>query len=373
MKKINILIWTTTLNIGGAEKHIYDLVLNINKNIYNIVVICLYDLGPIGEMLPGEKCVKVYHNLMRNKFDILGIWRLISIIRDENIDMIYIVHSPLTLFYGVLVAKLAGIRATLTRVTSTDPVHYVKRRIVNFLTLPFVDKVIAQAYSHKKYLVANENLDSRKIIVINNGIELSPFLKTFNKLSLRQSLNIPVSVPVIGIVANLRPEKGHIIFLKAARIILNIYPQTSFLIVGDGVEKNNLKKLSQKLDIQRNIFFLGLRKDIPQINSLFDVGVLASSPRVETFSNAVLEYMAASKPVVATNAGSIVEIIVDGKTGYIVPSDDDEAMASALMKILDNGDLARKMGEAGRKRVEEKFTLQRMIDKYESLFADLLN
>ncbi|MEK0337809.1 MAG: glycosyltransferase, partial [Nitrosopumilus sp.] len=183
---------------------------------------------------------------------------------------------------------------------------------------------------------------------------------------------IPKDALAIGIVARLSIEKGHLVFLKAAKKIINDFYHAHFLIVGDGKERKKLEEITQELEIQSNVHFLGIRSDIPQIISLFDVAVLTSNPVVETFSNAILEYMAASKPVVATNVGSTSELVIDGETGFLIPFNDSDTLANAILRLLKDGGLAKKMGEVGREKIKERFTVQKMIAKYESLFADLV-
>jgi glycosyltransferase involved in cell wall biosynthesis len=372
MNKINILILSCSLNIGGAEKHICDLVSNMDRNKYNFVMICLYQLGAIGETLLKEHRMKVYHDLMKNKFDILGARKLMRIVRNEKADILFIVHTPITLFWGIVCAKMYGIKATLTRCPTTNPTAHVKRhKIINFLILRFVDKIVAQANSHKEHQI-KEGADPDKIVVISNGVDLERFTgSSIDVLTLKQGFGIPEGAPIVGIVARLSPEKGHMVLLRAARKIIDSLSQSQFLIVGDGRERNNLERMCGELLIGNNVHFLGILSDVSQVVQLFDVGILSTGPTGETFPNVVLEYMAASKPVVVTEAVRSSDIVSDSQTGYIVPCDDHGAMADAVIKLLKDKYLAKIMGEAGRKRVEEKFTIQRMINNYDTLFMSL--
>lgn len=372
MRKIKILILTCSLNVGGAEKHIHDLVLNSDRQKFNFVIVCLYELGAIGEMLSKEHGIKIYHNVMRNKLDIFGVWILNRIIRKEKADILFMVHTPPVLLWGVFCAKINNIKATLSRSPTTNPSAHVKRStIVNFFVLRFVDKIVAQAQSHMEYQIKS-GADPGKGVVINNGVDLEHFSKPGDTLTLKQKMGISFDAQVVGIVARLEPQKGIQYFLRAAKNIIALLPQTHFLIVGDGSERKKLENMCKELFIEKNVHFLGMLKDVSMIIQVFDVGVLSSNPVGETFSNAILEYMAAAKPVVATNVGSTDEIVVDGETGYIVPSGAPESLSTAVTKLLKNKELAKRMGEAGRERVKEKFMFQSMISKYESLFLSLL-
>lgn len=374
MKNISILFLTYSLNVGGTENHLFHLISNLNKNKFTPVVCCLYNLGPIGEKLLNSKDnIKVYHNLMRNKWDIRGFWRLMRIFRNEKVHLLFMVNSPLTLFYGIVCAIFKGVNARITRMTATNPTYHVRRRIIiNKAALPFLSKIITQAPSHKENLINHEGYKSEKMVVIYNGVDLASFDKHLDKPYMRQTFDIPANVPVIGIVARLAPEKGHTVFLEASRKIINELPDAHFIIVGDGPERGELEDLADSLAINSNVHFLGARMDIPRIIALFDVAVLSSNPNIETFSNSILEYMAVSKPIVSTNVGSIAEQIQDGETGFLIPSGDSDALANAVLSLLKDENLAKKMGKAGRERVKERFSIERMTAKYEDLFANLV-
>lgn len=368
------MILSCSLDLGGAENHIYKLVTNINEEKYNFVIICLYELGTIGEMLLKRNGnITIYHNVMKNRIDLIGILKLIRIMKKENADILYISLAPLTLFWGIFSAKLTGIKAFVARSQTTNTSgSFRKLKIVNRLTLNCVNKIIAQAYSHKEYLVNRENIDPEKVIVIYNGVEIDRFSKPVDEVRLKQAIGISLGMPVVGIVGNLSPRKGHMTFLKAARKVIESFPDVLFLIVGDGIERKNLERMSRELSIQEKVLFLGSINDISHIVPLIDIAVLSSRPVGETFSNAILEYMAASKPVVATNVGSLAEQVVDGETGYLVPHDDYNALSESILRLLKDSNMACAMGKAGREMVEEKFTIQKMVKKYESLFEDLM-
>lgn len=376
MQQINILFLTHSLDIGGTENHLLHLISNLDKEKFKSIVCCLYNLGFIGEkLIDNQSDIKVYHTLIKNKWDIRGFWKLMYIFKKENIHILYIVHSPITLFYGIISAKFSNVNICITRMTATNPTYHVKRRkIINIMALPFLNKIVAQAYFHKEYLVNYEGFKSEKIIVIYNGVDLTLFDedKDIDRKVIKESLGISKHAPIIGVVARLAPEKGHDVLLRAAKRVISKFPDVHFIIVGDGPERKTLENLTYELAIQSNVHFLGIRRDIPKLITLFDICVLPSRPQVETFSNSILEYMAACKPVVATNVGSTAEQVIDGKTGFLVPPEDHEALADKIIKLLHNPDLIKKMGNAGRKLIEEKFTIQKMIERYEILFEDLI-
>jgi len=374
MEKINILFLTCSLEVGGTETHIYQLISNLNKNKFRSVVCCLYDPGSYGNTLIKNR-VRVYHNLIKKKTDLLCCWKFAKICREENIQIIYIVNFPITILWGIICGILSGNKLFLTRITTTrssNTSDVLRWRILNRLLLPFVKKIVVQAELHRDYVVRKEGMRAEKVEVIYNGVDLKQFKYGADKKSFKEILNIPDKAPVVGIVARLSCEKGHEVFLKAAKKINEQIPSAHFIIVGDGEESEMLKQMASDFMIQSKTHFVGAVTNIPEIVPLFDVAVLCSIAK-ETFSNAILEYMALSKPVVATDLGSISEQVIDGETGFLVSPGDYNALAGRIMKLLNDPVLADKMGKAGRELVDKKFAVKEMVNKYESLFEGLVN
>jgi glycosyltransferase involved in cell wall biosynthesis len=140
--------------------------------------------------------------------------------------------------------------------------------------------------------------------------------------------------------------------------------------VGDGPLRNSLEQLAQALGVSDHVAFLGTRSDVPALLQQVTIGV--NSSQNEGFPNAIIEYMAANLPVVATNVGGVPELVIDGETGTLVPSDNPSALADALLYLLRTPVVARRMGAAGRRRVEEHFTAQRMVRETEAVYEALL-
>jgi glycosyltransferase involved in cell wall biosynthesis len=179
----------------------------------------------------------------------------------------------------------------------------------------------------------------------------------------------------VGLIANLRSIKGIKYFIEAASIISKTDSRVKFLIIGEnfnepGCTREEMELFAKKCNVDNNVHFLGKRTDIADIISIMDIGVVASLS--EGFSNTILEYMAASKPVVATNVGGNKEAVVHNETGLLVSPESAIALAEAILSILKDKEMAFRYGAAGRKRVEEKFRLEKMIGQYEGLFDSVL-
>src|SRR6185436_758948 len=172
-------------------------------------------------------------------------------------------------------------------------------------------------------------------------------------------------------VANLRhPVKNHPMFLRAASRVRDALPQARFVIAGEGELMNPMRAMAEQLGLSKSVFFIGRCDRIGDLLDLSDVCVLAS--RAEGFSNAILEYMAAARPVVATDVGGAREAVVEGETGYLVASDDDRTMAERIITLLSDPQRARAMGEGGRRIIKQKFSCEAQLEKTQTLYDRVL-
>ena len=159
--------------------------------------------------------------------------------------------------------------------------------------------------------------------------------------------------------------------VDAAALVVREFPRAHFLIVGEGPQKPMLEEKAKSLGVQANVHFLGARSDITGVVAHFDIAVLSSHPVVETLSNAVLEYMAAGKPVVTTRVGSLPEQVEEGHTGFLVEPGDSKTMAERLLTLLKDPERASKMGQAGKHKAESEFTIEKMLSMWGDLFVKL--
>ncbi len=361
------------MRIGGTETVVSQIIRRIDKNRFRPIIACLYETGELGETLLKEGH-DVRSNLIRGRFDLFAPVRLYKLMRDEKVDVLFIINQPITQVWGTLCAVLARTPARITAIRSTGKINRIKRRLLfNALTFPWITKITALSRMHKEYLVEKERINPAQIEIVPNGVNLERFRPGSDTSALRRDLGIAPDAPVAGIVAMLRPEKGHTVFVRAAAEVVKRIPQARFLIIGDGSERPGLEALAQELGAEKNILFLGSRSDIPTWLDMMDVAVLSSHPVVETVSNSVLEYMAMAKPVVSTRVGSLPEMLDDGRTGFLIPPGDWKAMADKITFLFENRARAKEMGQAGRAKVEKEYSVEQMIRMTESLFERLLS
>lgn len=172
------------------------------------------------------------------------------------------------------------------------------------------------------------------------------------------------------IVANLRPVKDHATFLRAARRVVEACRETSFVLAGEGDLEPHLRDMAVALGIADQVHFAGRCEDVPALLAQSDVCVLSS--KSEGFSNAILEYMAAARPVVATRAGGADEAITEGLNGFLVDPGDDMRMAERIILLLKDPRMARRMGDRGREIAVERFSRSRQLGQIEKLYESLL-
>lgn len=205
-----------------------------------------------------------------------------------------------------------------------------------------------------------------KVHQIRNGIDLRPFAKATPSLR----IDLPsANALVVGWIGRLSHEKGADIFLQAAALVLAECPGTRFIVVGDGPDLAMLNALTQKLNIEKSVSFVGRRTDMPDVYASLDV--MVSSSRQEGLPMAILEGMASGLPLVATAVGDVPTVVLDGQTGIIVPSENVELLAAKIVKLLQDPQIRSRYSEAARKLIEEEFSAERMAGNYLRIYTDV--
>jgi len=239
-------------------------------------------------------------------------------------------------------------------------------------TSRFNDRVIAVSESVKRDLIC-QGISPEKLTVIKNGIECESYQSPLERKNWRAKRKKELSIgngPVVGTITRLSKQKDVHTFLYAISNVVRVFPSVRCLIVGDGPQRRELEDLSCRLALNGNIAFLGYRRDVREILNIFDIFVLSSL--WEGLPLVVLEAMAASKPVIATQVPGTAEAVIDGTTGILVPLSNSEKLAESIKRLLEDQNLSQSMGEAGRRRVNKHFRVERMVDETEKLYLDLM-
>jgi len=352
--------------VGGAETLLVNLIRRLNRDEFLPEVCCLKEPGPLGEELTRE--VPVHSRLLSGKFDPRVFPRLTRLIRRRRIDAVVTVGAGDKMFWGRLAAWWRQLPVVVSALHSTgwpDGVGHLNRRLT-----PMTDAFIACASEHGRFLVEYEHFPEDKVCVIPNGVDVERFQRCESGAQrVRKELGISPDSRICGIVAALRPEKNHELFLRAAAIVLREVPHAVFLIVGDGPRRADLEALAKELRIEQQVRFLGTRSDIPDVLSLMDVFALTSHNEANPVS--ILEAMACETPVVATRVGSVAESVEHRKTGFLVAPGSADPLAGRLVRLLTSGQTRRDMGQAARRCVIENWSLDHMVRGYEDLIRNI--
>ena len=291
-------------------------------------------------------------------------------LRDKRIDIIQ-ANDFYTNVFGMVAAASAGTFARLAAKRETDGLRSKNQDRVERLAFGTASKIVVNSGAVRGYLMAR-GIKETRIEVIHNGVDFTRFRGSGDRgLRLRSGYGIPDDARLITLVANLRHEVKNVrMFIRTAQRVSAEVEDVHYVIAGEGELLDSLQRGTNELTIRNRVHFIGRCEDVPALLSTSFACVLTST--AEGFSNSILEYMAAGKTVVATSVGGAAEAIAEGKTGYLVKSDDDVAMTQKLIQLLEDPELARQFGRAGRERIEAEFSPAQQLEGTLALYRRLL-
>jgi glycosyltransferase involved in cell wall biosynthesis len=361
-----------SLNVGGTETQAVELARRLNPASYEVTLGCLRARGPLLEKLQGSS-VSVAEFYPKGGLDsprgIYQLLRLAVFLRRGKFAIVH-THDMWSNLMGVPAAYLARVPVIISSQRDLSHFDWYKgrrswmRRIQNLSAV-----VLTNANAIRDGLIADDHFAPAKVRVVHNGVDLQSFRR---RPELRSKLFPGMEQnQLIVLVGNMHSDvKGHPWLIAAAPAIVREFPQARFVFAGDGEQRKDFEQQAVLLGLERHFLFLGRRSDIPDVLACCDIAVLPS--RAEGLPNAVLEYLAAGLPTVASGVGGNVEIIRDGAAGLLVPPEDSDALAAALLRLLRDPELARKLAEDGHRFVQENFSFERLIADVDSLYTELL-
>ena len=368
-RKLRLDVLVSSLTIGGAEQLLLTLLRAVDRSRLDIQIIFLREPGILGEefLRLGFPTVT---RLLGGKFDMGGIFRLARIFSTRRTDALLLINHRNTLFFGVPAARIAGVPVVVNWENETylrytfHRLTMLGRRILHL----GIDKVVAAAMGHRDYIARVEKIPYRKIVPIYNGVDPGRFTSRLTAGEAKRRLGIPVTSPVVSIIAVLRPDKAHEDFLAAAAHVMKRRPDVHFLVIGDGPRRAALEALANELELSENVHFLGFRRRLGDILAAVDINTLSSRPQQETLSVAAIEAMSAGIPMICTDVGFMREIVRDGETGYIVDVGAPRQMAERICHLLDRPWLLADLKRRAAAQVREKLTVRTMAARFEALF-----
>jgi glycosyltransferase involved in cell wall biosynthesis len=371
-RKLNILLIIETSGPGGAETVLLNIAKNLDRSQFNPTVVLLRPGWFWGHLLEHNIETKVIHS--RRAWDVSFLIRLIKNCRQLKVDLIHS-HLPGANLYSCLVGSVLRIPVIATFHNELFmPGRSERHKVLKFFLIRnLASKAVVVADYLKSDFINKAKFPIQKLITVYNGIEVAPYRLNFDISAKKRELGIEEDELIVGNVANLRPPKGHQYFIKAAEQICNNRNRVKFLIVGEGKGKlkAEIEEQIKKSNLKDKVILMGFREDVKELLHVMDVFVLSSIS--EGLPMAIVEAMAASKPVVATKVGGLPELIVPDFNGFLVSPGDPSALANKIMVLLNDKKLREQFGARSKEIVENKFSLEKMIGKYQNLYKELLS
>jgi sugar transferase (PEP-CTERM/EpsH1 system associated) len=361
----NLLHLCESSETGGAESVLVNIADNLDKRRYRSLV-CLLSDGWLKQQLDRRNIETIIIPQPRS-FDPGWLKQAHRLLKERDIHLMHS-HEFATNVYASLLAKITGIPA-VTTVHGKNYYGEKWRRRAAYRYAARHSTMVAVSHDMKRFLVERISIPPDKLRVIHNGIDLGRYAEQQADRAIRKKLGIRDGQPVIGTIGNLFAVKGQVHLLRACRDVARVFPDLVLLIAGEGDQRGMLEKEASDIGMADRVKFLGFRDDVPSLLQAMDVFVLPSLS--EGLPLSVLEALSLKKPVVASDVGGIPEIIENGVTGYLVPPENPEALAEKITLLLQNPERAAVIGQAGRRRVEEDFSLPRMIREHQSLYEEI--
>jgi glycosyltransferase involved in cell wall biosynthesis len=359
---------------GGSERLALQLVRQLHKSgRCRVRLACLQNKGSLRDEADRLGLGEIPEYPLTSFYDrnfVTQLRRLARFLRENEIDVIH-THDFYTNIFGMTAAAMARVRARVAYKGETDGFRTSTQKRLERGAFRLAHRVVANSDAVQKQLI-REGVPAEKVVKHYNGLDLKR-VKAQSHATREDNLAM-LGLPerrLVTIVANLQhPVKDHPMFLRAAARVRAAVPDAAFVVAGEGALMAGLRELAAQLGLERDVFFIGRCEKVAELLSVSDVCALSST--AEGFSNAILEYMAAARPVVVTDVGGAREAVIAGETGYIVSAGDDEQMAVRMIELLRDPKRARAMGERGRSLVEEKFSCERHLQETLELYDELM-
>lgn len=366
-RPIPILYLNYSMEIGGIETLISELTHRIGGNGFIPYIGVFKGGGSLEKGLISDN-ISLFNLNKKEGIDLTLAGRLRRLLMDKRVKIIH-THNYSSWFYGVLASS--GIKGLSHIHTEHSNVGEKRRVWIERILSWYTAKIVCVSEKVRRSMINNQGISSERLTLLYNGVDTKKFYHDFNKRqSCREKLGIKQDSPVIGIVARLNPIKDHFTLLEAFAQVSKDIPDASLLIVGNGELKDKLENKTRNLGLTKNVFFLGERRDIPELLNAMDIFVLSSLNEGHNVS--LLEAMATGLPVVVTNVGGNLELVLAGITGFLVPPKETAMLSEKIKMLIKDEYLRSQMGKRGRLRIVEYFDMDRMVNAYCTIYNQLL-
>jgi sugar transferase (PEP-CTERM/EpsH1 system associated) len=367
MKRLKVMLITHDMKIGGLQRVVTDMATHLDRNRFEPSVCALRGGGPFAEELQNNRIRFFNVSANNGKVDYLCSLKLRRLFKEEKPDIVH-THNTQPFIDGTVGAMLAGVPVRIHTDHARDFPDKRRYMYAEYVLSHFVDRIVAVSNHTKQNLVRFEHIDEDRIDVIPNGIDGDKYEVTIDRSKKMRELDIPEGKgPILGIGVRLSNQKGITYLLRAMKSLSVDLPNAVLLIAGEGELRDRLEKEAIALGIGENVRFLGARLDINEILKILDVYVLPSL--WEGMPLVLLEAMAASLPIVATDVGGNADVVIDGQNGFLVKPGDIRSLYLSLRTVLENQELRARFSKSSYDRYRQRFHVGAMINGYETLYA----
>ena len=372
-RRIRVLHLITSLDRGGAENHLLALMTHADRAAieFETAVLC----GE-GELVPTFRAAGIPVHLLkaRSRFDPLALRRLVALLRERRFD---VVHSHLfraDIYGGLAVGQVGQPRPFLVSTRHNDDRFFLNPfiGIIHYLLSARQDMIIAISDHVAHFTIARGVRHPGRVRRVYHGLRPpdTALQQREGQRIREEELRVAPEAFLVGNVGRLAPQKGQRHLIEAMPLLLERVPTAHAVIAGGGDLEPYLRDLAEELEVDERVHVLGPRQDIPALMHALDVFAMPSI--WEGFGLVLLEAMAAARPIVASRTATIPEVVLDNETGLLVPAGDPAALAEALARLAGDPALARRLGEAGRERLQKHFSIDKMVGDTETLYRELL-
>ena len=351
---------------GGAQEHVFNLVSRMDRQRYDVSVVSLSAGSAVRRLQRHGIAVTV----IDEPDNAIATGILAAHLADARADVIHnhmyraeVVATKAAIALGEAGHRRPWVISTVhsSRIRSTEDQEEVRRLTSS------MDHLVVVSNSIDRKVIEEGRLGAPRTLIYN-GVDLDRYDHQEACCTLREEYGMEPGSPIVGVVGRLELEKGHPTLLEAWPLVLRDMPGAYLMIVGEGSRLDALHDIAREQGVERHVIFTGRRDDIPAVTAAFDVAVLPSYREAQGLT--ILEAMALSRPVVASNVGGIPEMIEDGVTGLLVPPHDPPALAGAIVRLLRDHQLADMIGRAGHDLVHDRFCVQLMVNAVEDLYDE---
>lgn len=368
MRPIRVWFVRTALDaIGGAERVIAKVMRDLPKDRFDVSAIWLYEAGAHGLQLQQEG-IRTYTQLGKSRLDPRLPLRLIRLARRERPHIIFTTENALACFWSGML-KRWGLCAKLAigfHVTRLDRRSY---RIAVKSAAPVADALVALTETHREYWQRLTGVSSDRFVVIPNGIDTKRFVPPEDKHAVRETLRLPPTACIVGLVAYLKPVKNLPLFVEVADRVATSVKDAHFVLVGDGPERPSILQQVASRNLQERFTLPGAVEEPVLWHQSFDILLLTSHS--EAMPVTILEANSCAVPSVATDVGGVRDVVVHGVTGFYASAGDADALTQFTRNLCESPSLRHQMGQAARERVVKHFSEETMVRRYAELFESL--